>query len=681
MATDNKTSVLVEKLLPDYLDTEGPKFQTFIKAYYEWMETSGQMTEQSKNLLNNQDLDLAAESFLKYFKREILSDFPESILADKRLVYKKIKDLYRSKGSEESYKLLFRILYDEELDFYYPGDYVLRASDGRWLKETSIRVTKPFRGNIEDLAGTVTGRASKATAKVERVQLIHDQNVSAYEIFISNINGTFLDAEELDNTGNTISGTLLSNSGSLQGTIIIDGGANHQKNDLITITSSSGSGGRATVTKTNSGVITNISVTNTGSGFLRSDVLTLNNTTRSATNATAAPLLSVPIERTGRYTGTQGFISWSNRLQDNRYYQDYSYVLRSSQVLETYKEIVKDIVHPAGMRVFGDVLFNIDIDSSTASLQSNEFVLHIGDIIAQDIFIPTVVSATIEQYESSGDDGAVVPRPELEIELLTSVFDTGIDEAQTGFEVEVALIAAQQSALQDADAVISVNIQRLIEGFSINETANVALVQIGDIFDPTVRTDTGDYNVTGSLWIAANGDYFTLGDGSATFNDEIARSLHTVEVPTILRSAGVESISANTMAYADLPIYALTDLVPEDWPHGAQAERLDLNTFSSEQINGQVFGVGPPLFGDFDRMPNDYAFGFRFTLDSIASTTAFGTTELLDRTIDIFTQISELEISVFSGIPINNFQSVQIGSTTTIPTTTDISANTVVTGS
>ena len=99
MATDNKTSVLVENLLPDFLDTEGPKFQTFVKAYYEWMETTGQMTEQSKNILNNQDIDLAAEEFLTYFKREILSDFPEDILADKRLVYKKIKDLSNSTGN------------------------------------------------------------------------------------------------------------------------------------------------------------------------------------------------------------------------------------------------------------------------------------------------------------------------------------------------------------------------------------------------------------------------------------------------------------------------------------------------------------------------------------------------------------------------------------------------------
>ena len=86
MATDNKTSVLVNSLLPEFLDTEGPKFQTFVKAYYEWMETTGQMTEQSKNILNNQDIDLAADEFLTYFKREILSDFPEDILANKRRI-------------------------------------------------------------------------------------------------------------------------------------------------------------------------------------------------------------------------------------------------------------------------------------------------------------------------------------------------------------------------------------------------------------------------------------------------------------------------------------------------------------------------------------------------------------------------------------------------------------------
>lgn len=533
MATDNKTSVLVNSLLPEFLDTEGPKFQAFVKAYYEWMETTGQMTDQSKNILNNQDIDQAAEEFLKYFKREVLTDFPEEILADKRLVYKKIKDLYRSKGSEESYKLLFRILYDEEVDFYYPGQDLLRASDGRWIQETSIRLTKPFRGDPDLLAGEIKGRTSGATAKVERVQNIFVDNIETYEVFVTNIEGTFLDAEEVDNTANNISGTLISRSGTLQNVIITDGGSGHQRNDLVTITSASGTGGRGTITITTGGAINKVAVTNAGSGFVRTDPLIINNTTRSAANATAAGLLSAPIEYTGRYNDVKGFLSWSNKLQDNRYYQEYSYVLRSSQVLNTYKEIVKDVVHPAGKRLFGDVLIDVNIDNTSTFGITNQFINYQEYNLEEAIFIPTVVSATIDQYESSGDDGAIVPRPELEIEQIETFFDIDIPDTGTGYQVEIELIAAQQSALLAADSIISVNLSLLIEDLTINETASVTDIQVGRIWDPAAPSSNSYlYLANGSVWIREGGSYFslinsgliteTLAKGTTTFNNSIS---------------------------------------------------------------------------------------------------------------------------------------------------------------
>ena len=526
MATDNKTSVLVEQLLPDFLDTEGPKFQSFVKAYYEWMEQTGQMTEQSKNLLNNQDIDLAAEEFLTYFKREILPDFPENILADKRLVYKKIKDLYRSKGSEESYKLLFRILYNEELDFYYPGQDILRASDGRWIKETSLRITKPFRGNPDNLAGQITGRSSGATAKVERVQQTFVDNIEVYEVFVTNLSGIFLDAEEIDNTANTISGTIVSSSGSLQNVIVTAGGSGHQQNDLLTITSASGTGGRGRITKTANGVISKVAVTNAGSGFVRTDPLILFNTTRSAVNATAAGLLSAPISYTGRYNDVKGFLSWSNKLQDNRYYQEYSYVLRSPQVLNTYKEIVKNVVHPAGMRLFGDVLINIDINSTTTSIK-NEYTIKFGDLIVPEIFIPTVVTASIDQYESSGDDGAIVPQPEIEINLIESFFDIDVAETSSDIQVEIELFAAQTSALLDNDEIISVQLQRLIENVTINTARNVLELTIAEM--------------DGQPW-SYNG--VVIGPGSEVQLDVTATLLlSNVATPVLLRATSPQTIS------------------------------------------------------------------------------------------------------------------------------------------
>ena len=630
MATDNKTSVLVENLLPDFLDTEGPKFQTFVKAYYEWMETTGQMTEQSKNLLNNQDIDLAAEEFLKYFKREILSQFPEDVLADKRLVYKKIKDLYRSKGSEESYKLLFRILYNEELDFYYPGQDILRASDGRWIQETSIRITKPFRGNPDLLAGEITGRSSSATAKIERVQQLTVDGVEVYEIFVTNVSGTFLDAEEIDNTANTISGTIISKSGSLQNVIVTDGGSGHQQNDVLTITSASGTGGRGRVTRTANGVISTVAVTNAGSNFVRTDPLILNNTTRVASNATGAGLLSAPISYTGRYSDVKGFISWSNKLQDNRYFQEYSYVLRSSQVLNTYKEIVKSVVHPAGMRIFGDVLINVDINNTTKALK-NEFVIHLSDIISTDIFIPTVVSASIDQYESSGDDGAIVPRPELEIEQIETFFDIDIPETGSGFQLEIELIAAQQSALLAADQIISVNLIRLLENVTLNETANVATIPIGRIWDPRVpSSNTSQYFANGSVWIREGGTYFTfensgqileeLAVGTTTFNNGIA--LNPLLTP--------ETIASTFTGFLNIELETF----------------IDINTSISETVIGGITSVD-------------------FEFDAFS--------EITDGTVPF----SEYQINDFANLRISpNYTNKPLNEEVTVPVVTEVSLDT-----
>ena len=98
MTTNNKSSILVDELLPEFLDTEGPKFKAFMRAYYEWLETSNQVTDRSKNLLNYADIDNTDEEFVKYFQREVLADFPEEIIADKALLISRIKELYRAKG-------------------------------------------------------------------------------------------------------------------------------------------------------------------------------------------------------------------------------------------------------------------------------------------------------------------------------------------------------------------------------------------------------------------------------------------------------------------------------------------------------------------------------------------------------------------------------------------------------
>ena len=308
MATDKKTSVLVAEQLPDFVLEEGPKLQRFLEAYYEFMEQNSGAIDGTKNILSYQDIDTTTDSFLRFFREEIYKNVPDSALIDKRLLAKHIREMYRNKGTEKSYKFLFRALYNEDVDFTYPGDFMLRTSDGRWTEEKYLRVTGLSEVSAGAIEGQIiTGNSSSAYARVEKVDQVVEGGTLITELYLGSIVGTFSNTE----------------------------------------------------------VIT-------------SDVTS----TSAQITVTGGPALQV---KEGRYIGTNGQLSSDQRLQDSLYYQDYSYVLRSSQFVERYRETVLELLHPAGTKLFGettiispfsvrsattDTSFTVDIEFDFATEQN-----------------------------------------------------------------------------------------------------------------------------------------------------------------------------------------------------------------------------------------------------------------------------------------------------------------------
>lgn len=273
MATDKKLSSLVESQLPSYLLDEGPNLVAFVKAYYEWLETNGQATDALKNLIVNQDIDTTdLGKFYDFFRREVLSEFPGNILANKKLVAKRIKDLYVAKGSRQAHRLLFRLLFNEEIDFYNPSDNILRTSDGRWSQENSIRLGAPFNGILEELENeVVTGNTSGASAKVASVITTFESGIEVKELFLIEISGTFRDLETVSNADGSISGIVVNTVGPLRDVTFPDvrftrGGAGHQPGDRVSFTSLSGSGANGVVVST-SDLAATLSIINGGSGY------------------------------------------------------------------------------------------------------------------------------------------------------------------------------------------------------------------------------------------------------------------------------------------------------------------------------------------------------------------------------------------------------------------------------
>ena len=69
MAIEEKISTLVQSQFPSFYAEEGENFIAFVKAYYEWMETSGQQQHELKKLQDYKDIDLTIDAYIEYFRR------------------------------------------------------------------------------------------------------------------------------------------------------------------------------------------------------------------------------------------------------------------------------------------------------------------------------------------------------------------------------------------------------------------------------------------------------------------------------------------------------------------------------------------------------------------------------------------------------------------------------------
>jgi hypothetical protein len=535
-----KVSPLVEQQFPEYIRENGPRFVAFMEAYYEYMEQTGKAGYAIRTLNDNQDIDRTVVEFVEYFRREYALSIPKSALADKRLVVKHIREFYRSRGSQKSFKFLFHILFGSEVNFYYPGDDILRTSDGRWIRETVLTVEKQS-GNITLLDGrTVTGQTSGAIGRIQNIIVLINLGVEVFKLTIENVTGEFVDKELVtDGFGNTV--RVKADIGGVATQTISDGGVFNVIDDTVELVGeTSGSAAEGKVTKIENSTALTFTISKGGSGYrtginsifdigssgpgsitpvlrvislsntsqiniftdvinsvknvvlngnlptsnvgltfsaLGSNSTTLSSNLASATiysiigaklaqgdvlvgsinaisilspgrNYTSMPTVSVVDQDTaaqglvgqngkvqgrdavivpnfapgaiaeievtsngedadfilgetinitntrtsaidtitlddstfriprhvlstvrngtssvlsitgiqkltGRYLGTKGFLSWNNRIQDNYYYQEFSYVLKSPNLIDAYRDVVQNLLHTAGTKMFG----------------------------------------------------------------------------------------------------------------------------------------------------------------------------------------------------------------------------------------------------------------------------------------------------------------------------------------
>jgi hypothetical protein len=256
------------------------------------MEQEGGAIDAAKQFSVHLDPDLAvgnSEILLTKLYDNYIMTIPQSVIADKNVILKNVQDFYRSRGTEKSIKFLTRALFGKEVDIYYPKQDILRASDGKWYIEKSIRVNEIRLANtiVTDSAykfasHLIRGEQSNAVATVESVDSYYEKGSIITELKLSGVKKDFISGENvftyIEEEGQSKHFSANIFSGIVIAASVLKSGNNYVEGTSIPVIPEdgiNGEGARVTVLRTTKGGLRTIIVTYTGAGYRVGDEISI----------------------------------------------------------------------------------------------------------------------------------------------------------------------------------------------------------------------------------------------------------------------------------------------------------------------------------------------------------------------------------------------------------------------
>jgi len=428
--------------LPQFIQEDYKTFTRFVEAYYEWLHKSNNPVLMPFTSEFFADIDTTPEVFLSNFRIQYLNDFPDSIfkLGDQRNlrnIVKNIKQFYRSKGSEKSFKFLFRLLYNSYVDFYYPKKDLIKASGNLWIENVGIKVKNIDISKVFLLKNGIVYQKEETTntilssARVLQVSVEKELNQTITELFIANLVGEFDETKPLycDVTINGNTEILKMDLLSVITNITITSRA-LKINDKIYLKPAdstgieTGSSFFAIVREVDLlGNVLKFDIINSGYNYSGTHELYKKNIDGTFTKISGSYETGVVTRYPGYYKTVSSSPSSRGKLQDNRVYQELSYVLQVESNILEYADIVKRLVHPAGMGLFGNYL--IKRDEQLNLEDTTQINLYYSGFIGN--FLPYTFNSIKNLRNDSYPNGDPTTYPTG----LTDLYPSGFDPTQT----------------------------------------------------------------------------------------------------------------------------------------------------------------------------------------------------------------------------------------------------------
>lgn len=279
---DKKISSIIQYKLPDFVRDDYPLYVAFIQAYVEYLEESGNVLHYMERFQRNLDPDDADPDFLDRYKLEFANTFPKLTMIPTNQLLKLMKEFYLSKGSEDSFRFIFSILYDSKIDIIYPREYMYVPSNGVYTSDVVVYITGNnwFKLNFDnqDLSASIEGVTSASTAVIDTITSTYVNGLLVLKLELSSYDNEFIVGEDviLSVEDNEVIESVF---GAVTSIDVIEGGTNYQLDDEIVITDSgTGSRAKAKISKLASGQLNQVTIDNPGTGYDVGDIIKAQNT-------------------------------------------------------------------------------------------------------------------------------------------------------------------------------------------------------------------------------------------------------------------------------------------------------------------------------------------------------------------------------------------------------------------
>ena len=487
--------------LSRYLNSEYPLLVLFIQKYYEWLETPGTPYHLIREHLNYLNFKDSIQDYISSMQGEYLFGLPEEVLVDKELLIKHSKEIYSIIGTEKAYKFLFRILYNTEVEISYPKDNILRASDGKWIDDLQIMyltmnsdTESLLYKKIEQNREVYPGVFEYASATVQQVTRKYSAGYVFVELSLTDVRGDFDYKYPIYNGASRewilpIGDAVVHNPGinyTTSNTVVYSGDTTWEIVFRSENVAETNCRYRTTMTKNDIQVFVDgmeLQDFEFDGYIIKSEEIRLDSEIRivfpihigrvtvsevddfnkgiSRVNLLDTPIGITETQRldalgglngvveyvptrirkvSGYFFNADGFLSErSIVLQDSFYYQDFSYVLKTDLDVDRYKDVVDEVLHPAGMRMFGQISI---IEQILLAIQSIEIDIKLkgsGEVTSKDNNLYTVYSFIDDLKEFFDDSYRIGSIADV------SAFDTAF-RPQEHFNIPDAMIEVNTTA-------------------------------------------------------------------------------------------------------------------------------------------------------------------------------------------------------------------------------------------